>query len=443
MSCGKIVIAGAIAVSSVLLPARPAPAREDVAPAPPFSRSLVELGGAKRSFNLLGRTIAVVVGAGAEFREAADIPSAWRSWGARVITVGPSRTVAAHEYLLTDRGLTPVAREIAADVLLDEFDEDAADVIYFPGGDGPEDLLTNHRERVLGLARGAVRSGKTVAAFCHGPAIIVAAGLAEGREIAGEVPPEEVVRAGGVFSPRPWVADGPVITGAYPYLETFAAGVAARLSGRPAAEASAAGFGPDGVPFAIPTAYRFDGRPVPEEAIRTMVRAASRTAQDGFLNAYKPWRVVALRDPASKEAFRAAAAPKLDAFYAARGMPEARRALILRRIVDAPALLLVTMEKRWMDPFLGRCEVDAGLLGRNLALSAGAFTANLRVAAVGLGLGASQLGGLPVLVAEEEIRSALGLGPDVSLAAVVSVGYPVRSLLPQPPRPVEENLVIK
>ena len=75
---------------------------------------------------------------------------------------------------------------------------EAYDALVIPGGRAPEYLRLN--PKVLDLVRAMAKAGKPIAAICHGPQILAAAGVLEGRACTAypAVGPEVSV-AGGKF----------------------------------------------------------------------------------------------------------------------------------------------------------------------------------------------------------------------------------------------------
>ena len=69
--------------------------------------------------------------------------------------------------------------EVKANRSVDDVAADDYDLLVLPGGKAPATLRTN--ERVLALARDFFARDKPVGAICHGPQILVSAGLVEGR----------------------------------------------------------------------------------------------------------------------------------------------------------------------------------------------------------------------------------------------------------------------
>ena len=79
-----------------------------------------------------------------------------------------------------------------------ELDETAYDALVIPGGRAPEYLRLN--SRVLDVVRHFASSGKPIAAICHGPQVLAAAGILKGRSCCAypAVGPE-VTFGGGTF----------------------------------------------------------------------------------------------------------------------------------------------------------------------------------------------------------------------------------------------------
>lgn len=88
-------------------------------------------------------------------------------------------------------------------------------LLYIPGGKAPEEL--RKIESVLTFVRDFASTGKPIAAICHGPQVLVSAGLVAGREMAAwpEVK-KEIEAAGGRYVDEALVEDGQYITARMP-----------------------------------------------------------------------------------------------------------------------------------------------------------------------------------------------------------------------------------
>src|SRR3954465_13243723 len=70
---------------------------------------------------------------------------------------------------------------VQADVGFDDVDPSSYQGLVLPGGRAPEDL--RNPPRGVAIARPFVESGKPIAANCHGPLLVMAAGGARGKTI--------------------------------------------------------------------------------------------------------------------------------------------------------------------------------------------------------------------------------------------------------------------
>lgn len=89
------------------------------------------------------------------------------------------------------------------------------DAVIIPGGSSPAKLREN--EDVLTFIKDAHAAGVTISAICHGPQLLVSAGVLEGRTLTGYAGIEqEIVQAGGRFVDQEVVVDGSLITSRSP-----------------------------------------------------------------------------------------------------------------------------------------------------------------------------------------------------------------------------------
>lgn len=89
------------------------------------------------------------------------------------------------------------------------------DILVLPGGKAPEKLRKN--QEVLAIVNHFFENCKPVAAICHGPQVLISAGVMKGRKSTSW--PElkdELVAAGAVYSDAPVVVDGILVTSRMP-----------------------------------------------------------------------------------------------------------------------------------------------------------------------------------------------------------------------------------
>lgn len=105
--------------------------------------------------------------------------------------------------------------EIAVNLPVDEVVADNYDMLILPGGKAPEELRKH--QRVLDIARQFFRQNKPVAAICHGPQILISAGLMQDRTAtAYPSVADEMKEAGAHYRDAEVVVDGNLITARRP-----------------------------------------------------------------------------------------------------------------------------------------------------------------------------------------------------------------------------------
>ena len=110
---------------------------------------------------------------------------------------------------------------IRPDLTIEAVDPARYDLLLVPGGKAPEKL--KKLPEVLRIVKAFHHAGKPIAAICHGPQILAAAGILRGRDVtAYHAVREELETAGAHFIDQPVVTDGNLITSRTPRdLEAF------------------------------------------------------------------------------------------------------------------------------------------------------------------------------------------------------------------------------
>ncbi|WP_323767624.1 type 1 glutamine amidotransferase domain-containing protein [Marinovum sp.] len=107
-------------------------------------------------------------------------------------------------------------READADLKASDAKADDYDAIVIPGGQINPDLLRVETD-VISLVRDFYDKGKVVAAVCHGPWVLVEAGLVKGRQITSYPSIRtDVENAGGKWQDSEVVADMGIVTSRKP-----------------------------------------------------------------------------------------------------------------------------------------------------------------------------------------------------------------------------------
>jgi protease I len=130
--------------------------------------------------------------------------------GARVDIAAPSKEPIGgeHGYVLWP------------DLTIDDADPEGYDVLLVPGG-FPDGAPATVRDlpKAQAIARSFLERGKPVAAICHGPWLLAAAGAIRGRRLTSfwrDGVPEDVRAAGGLWQDAEVVVDGNLVTSRWP-----------------------------------------------------------------------------------------------------------------------------------------------------------------------------------------------------------------------------------
>ena len=105
--------------------------------------------------------------------------------------------------------------EVAVDKTLDEVNPDDYAILVLPGGAAP--ALVRKEPKALEIARNFFARSKPVAAICHGPQILISAGLVRGRRATCyKSVADELKEAGALYEDREVIVDANLITSREP-----------------------------------------------------------------------------------------------------------------------------------------------------------------------------------------------------------------------------------
>jgi len=98
---------------------------------------------------------------------------------------------------------------------LEEVSRKNVDCVLFPGGYSPDGLRLH--KGILELVRDFYKNGKFVAAICHGPWVLISAGIMKGKKATGYIAiKDDLINAGAEYVDVPSIRDGNIITGRVP-----------------------------------------------------------------------------------------------------------------------------------------------------------------------------------------------------------------------------------
>jgi protease I len=100
-------------------------------------------------------------------------------------------------------------------ITFDEVKPEEYDALVIPGGKSPANIRDD--PNVQKIVKYFMQNSKPVAAICHGPQVLVSAGVVKGRKLTSwyEVS-KEIVAAGGEYMNSEVIIDGNLITSRHP-----------------------------------------------------------------------------------------------------------------------------------------------------------------------------------------------------------------------------------
>lgn len=156
---------------------------------------------------LEGKRIAILTEEGFEDAELIEPLRAMKDATARVVVVGSG----SKERYGSKRG----GATVKVDVSANEVSANDFDAIIVPGGYAPDRMRLH--QAMIDLVRQAFDSGKIVAAICHGPQLLISAGIVRGRRVTSwPSVAVDLKNAGAKWVNEPLVRDGNIITARKP-----------------------------------------------------------------------------------------------------------------------------------------------------------------------------------------------------------------------------------
>ncbi len=109
-----------------------------------------------------------------------------------------------------------IVRYYAALVDSLKLNTDDYDMVLVPGGFEAPDRVRQQKP-VLEFIKKMHQQKKIVAAFCHGPWVLISAGIVKGKKIAGYIGiKDDINNAGAIYTDQPSVIDDNIITARHP-----------------------------------------------------------------------------------------------------------------------------------------------------------------------------------------------------------------------------------
>lgn len=104
---------------------------------------------------------------------------------------------------------------VKVDLAFDEIDPDTFDALVLPGGKAPEVVRLD--EKAVNIVKKMFEEGKPVASICHGPQVLISAGVLRGRKGTSVITiRDDLVNAGAEYLDEEVVVDGNWVSSRHP-----------------------------------------------------------------------------------------------------------------------------------------------------------------------------------------------------------------------------------
>jgi protease I len=104
---------------------------------------------------------------------------------------------------------------VTSDLILENVKPEEYAAVVIPGGKGPEQVRLN--AAALAVVKHFMQKRKPIAAICHGPQVLISAGLLEGKNVTcWQGIRDDLIAAGAQYSDKEVVVDGNLITSREP-----------------------------------------------------------------------------------------------------------------------------------------------------------------------------------------------------------------------------------
>ena len=175
---------------------------------------------------LKGKRIAVLAADGFEEIELTGPVWYFKALGAQVDIVAPKFNPAparyglstpemAKDHIMAIQYLNPVGW-VKVDRTADQVKVSEYDAVFIPGGAWNPDNL-RHDKDVIRFVQDFNKSGKLIAAICHGPLVLASADILKGKTLTGYWNIQsDLSNAGGNVLEQPLVVDGNLVTSRHP-----------------------------------------------------------------------------------------------------------------------------------------------------------------------------------------------------------------------------------
>jgi len=393
-----------------------------------FSQVWWEDSGRTFDYDLSPFKILILLGDDFDYHELMVIKNQWEKWKAKITLAGNAEVLTGHLWNITSKGWEKTEfREVKPDLLLSNVNVKDYYAIFLPGGNSPKNLAEKNRELASKIIREADSQGLLLSAICHGPYLLAVSDVIKGHRVTGHAEIiKDLTEAGGKYVSEVCVVDRNLITGNWPYFESFALNVAEKLlypiKGAKSRLAELESHPALKVIKERRSVRRFQDKDVDPFLIEELLYMASWAPSS---NNDQPWRFVAVKNKEVKNRIFDLFLERMKDYYQKRGVPLERIKAFWSGHFTAPVFIFA-----FNQPSDEESEKEFSGIEKiwNIQSVSNACQ-NILLAAKAMELGTCWMGAL--LVIETEIKQILQAPEDAQLMTVIALGYPAEDPFPR------------
>jgi len=105
--------------------------------------------------------------------------------------------------------------EMRVDITFNKVNPEEYDGLIIPGGKAPEKIRII--PKVISIVKHFFENNKPIAAICHGPQVLISAGVVKGKKVTSYIGiRDDIIAAGGLYENREVVVDEYLVTSRHP-----------------------------------------------------------------------------------------------------------------------------------------------------------------------------------------------------------------------------------
>lgn len=413
------------------------------------SQNLFEASDSNLCYNLKNSRILVITYDNCSYEETILMSEKWKEWGATIeIAANDYRIKATRVTMNNNRLEDSGIVEIKADLLINQISPEKYDVIYIVGGDNFRLLIDQYGNEMKRILSSAYQQKKIISAFCHSPALLSICDFIKGKSVVVEGKPERqmLLDAGALVRNEIVLQDDLIITGRFPYSETFINVVAESIQ-YPQGDGPWATLQKRNNPILSliensANAQLFSNKKISSDILVKIMNVGFKSLISEFYGYNKSLRFVCLQDTGEIEEIKQLLILKNTESFSSRPNPtSAANRYFTSMLENASAIIFSYNDQKEVDAITDQNSKEQ--MNMKFFSYNGASCQNMLLAAKTLGVGGKLASINWFAEIEPDLKNMFNLPASYKLVNVILVGYSDFDFVPTVTRPSGDYIIFK